>query len=239
MCAEPALAHGLESERSSGLRHLLDACADERLETLEALLATIVSQGQLRDYLLGVRTDDNLVRIAEQGGPEAHPNGFSCVSVAFSPARWRLRLHVWRRPASQADIHSHRWNFASRLLAGSLRTRNYRAHPEPGDHVQFTCRRTAGQGYVFQRVGPCSVCQIEERTYRAGDAYGQRWQALHTVDTAALPAVTIVLQGSDIADRSTVITRGDSKSSVAVPVVPLTVDQIRDVIDLALGGLPA
>jgi hypothetical protein len=234
MCADTAL----EDDLASGLGGFLDACHDGRLETLEALLDTIVSGGQLRDYLVSSRTRDGLARIARHGAPEAHPNGFSCVAVAFRPSRWRLRLHLWTRPAKQADIHSHRWNFASRLLAGSLSTRSYRAHPEPGDHLQFACGRSAAHGYTFRCMGSCRVSQTGERTYRAGDAYGQDWRGLHTVDPAALPAMTVVLQGKDLADESTVVTRGDVKSSSEVPIMPLTVEQIRQVIDLALAGLP-
>ena len=234
MFADTAREGGLDS----GLGRLLDARADARLETLEALLETIVNGGELREYLVRARTGDDLARIAQHGTSEAHPNGFSCVSVAFREGRWRLRLHLWTRPGTEADIHSHRWNFASRLLAGSLRTRSYRTHLEPGDHVQFACGRNAASGYVFRRVGPCQVLQTGERTYRAGDTYGQDWRSLHTVDPTALPAATVVLQGSDVAEESTVITRADEKSSSELPVMPLTADQIRHVIDLALDGLP-
>jgi hypothetical protein len=238
MCAERAVTHDLDPGESSGLTSLLDARADARLETLEALLGAIVRDGRLRDYLRRARTDENLVRIADKGAPEAHPNGFSCVSIASTQTRWRLRLHLWTCPVRQADIHTHRWNFASRLLAGSLRTKSYRADSGAGEHVQFACSRNAAREYVFERVGPCRVLQVEERTYREGDAYGQQWQALHTVDTGELPAATVVLQGSDVADWSTVITRDDAKSSSGMPVVPLTTDQIREVIDIALAGLP-
>jgi len=50
--------------------------------------------------------------------------------------------------------------------------------------------------------------------------------------------MTVVLQGKDLADESTVITQGGVKSSSEVPITPLTVEQIRQVIDLALAGLP-
>lgn len=56
-------------------------------------------------------------------GPQAiiHPNGFVKLPLARTDdGATRLFLHVWRADSLDADVHDHRWAFASVVLRGEL-----------------------------------------------------------------------------------------------------------------------
>lgn len=231
---------GSRAHSVSELERLLDASVDWRPETLSSSLLAIVEQGHLRDHLLRARDGDALIRLTALGASEIHPNGFLKVLVAQRPDRWVLRIHVWTRACSEMHVHSHRWNFASHVLTGSMHARGYGiASPSQGDRTRFHCQRT-DERYVFHRLGRCVIQQIDEQEHAAGDWYEQPFEALHAIETAGRgPVVTVVLQGADLAEHSTVITPGDAEPALERAVDRLTADQVRQVVDMALRGLTA
>jgi hypothetical protein len=223
----------------SDLVRYLDANLDAQPATLLSTLDAIVDEGYLLAYLIRARHSDELARLARLGEPEAHPNGFAKVCIASRPGEWILRLHTWSHGGGDADIHSHRWDFASRILVGALRARSYSVASRFGSYVQLICRRNSQGGYAFQTVGSCSIIQTAERVYFQYESYLQHYDDLHSVATVgAAPLVTVVLQGPFRSDHSTVVVDDRSAQPVARAIVPLTIAQIHELLLVAAKALP-
>jgi hypothetical protein len=69
------------------------------------------------------------------GSSLAHENGFTKISLAKFSRNEQLRLHIW--PESEfvdSRAHSHRWNFSSYILMGTLTGMNYLVDPLGDQH---------------------------------------------------------------------------------------------------------
>jgi hypothetical protein len=164
-----------------------------------------------------------------------HPNGFIKICVAMKPGEWTTRLHFWNQPEEESDIHSHRWDFASRILIGSLRARTYEVSSEAAGQTSFYCRRTPKDGYVFDDAGPCATRIQHEDSYRQGMSYFQDHRLLHTVETVGpTPIITAVVQGADVVDHSVVVTSKGEEPPKQLPLLPLEAVQIRPLLEQAL-----
>jgi hypothetical protein len=213
------------------LTEYLDGAIGQDTTILLPAVNKIVEAGYLQDHLTRILASPALINDLEA---EAHPNGFSKIRLATHHGKWVLRLHVWHRPDSQAQIHSHRWNFASRILSGSLTTRTYRISSDSGPRKRWLCHRQPPRGYVFRAAGDCEVELIAERVCPRHVSYLQPFEHLHTLATdVGLPVATVVLQGPDIARDSTVITEpGQQRMPAELPVAPLRSSQILSLIRL-------
>jgi hypothetical protein len=219
----------------SELNQILDRHLGRQQPGLLRAIDEIVSGGHLRRQIAStLQADGHLPESAAY----LHPNGFVKLRVASRPGSWSVRLHLWREPESESQIHSHRWDFASRVLKGSLRTRTYQASLVPGDHVQFTCERTPDDEYSFQPVEPCDVTLQQTRVHTPNQSYLQPYSLLHTVETAsALPVATVIVQGRNRAKWSTVITTEEAPPK-QLPVLPLEAADINAVLTYFLDLLP-
>ncbi len=180
-----------------------------------------------------------LLEIAKSGSIPVtgyfHPNGFLKLRLASQPGRWTLRLHIWNHRGAEAQVHSHQWNFASRLLSGGMRTRIYAAPPDPdGEWMRLACRRTKAHGYEFRPIGRCSLIRQRETEFRHGDSYLQDHRWLHTLETSgAISLVTIVLQGHDVTRWSDVVAKGGEAQPRKVPVRALERAEIEEALSRA------
>jgi hypothetical protein len=146
-----------------------------------------------------------------------HANGFLKLVVSEYPdGTSRERVHIWDAPFTDANIHSHRWDFTSSVLAGSLRNEVYEYEDDPdGDQFRHDWQGggPAGDG-TFTYVARCRARLVDARTYRAGDVYEQDARLLHkaVVDGSAVTMVetspvrcpvTTVIHGHLLTTRET------------------------------------
>jgi hypothetical protein len=230
----------LETAHTSGRldQSKLSELVDRRVrrheaESLRSALVEILDSGFLRAYLeqLHSATPSNLAAL----DAEAHPNGFSKVNLAMRPGEWMLRLHMWSHPYVQADIHSHRWDFASQLLAGAMNTATYGlASTDHGDFTRFLCRRTTQNDYFFEQMGPCAVHRDDEAGYSPSGPHLQRHHLLHDLKTIRLPVITVLLQGADLSDWSTVVTRPGAEPPRQRRMTSLPPGRVAEILRTAL-----
>lgn len=100
------------------------------------------------EFLEQVRADDaSMHRLAPMLG--THPLGFSKIVMWTSPQGTRARLHVWPpREWPVEQVHNHRFNFASVILAGSYVHERYDVSGEVPRRVAADELRT-GDAYWF------------------------------------------------------------------------------------------
>jgi hypothetical protein len=226
------------SDPMTEFRDFLDRTIDGSGGSLLTAVDEVVAAGYLRKHLVRILKGESDPRLAGVAA-FSHPNGFTKIRLADQPGKWTVRLHVWTKPESELGAHSHQWNFASRLLMGSLRAKTYTIISGGGDYGQFICRRTVEQGYVYEHIGRCEVVLEREQTYSKGQSYLQEHELLHSVETLdSPPTVTVVVQGTDVAEWSRVAVPAGEPPLVKRPLVPLSVNETADAMNLVLDLLP-
>ncbi|MGH3394977.1 MAG: hypothetical protein ACRDPO_09825 [Streptosporangiaceae bacterium] len=223
----PSLSQVLRKYAEQGSAALLPA-ADE-----------IVQHGHLAEYLHDFLRREPGVQFEEDPVAYRHPNGFTKIRLAsLNDYGWAIRLHVWAEQASDYDIHSHRWNFASRVLSGSLTEETYAlAGRETGNYSMYRCASSVNGRYSLNFQHDCDVTLVSKNSYDEGFSYERDAKTLHMAyATPASPAVTLFVQGSERDDFTTVISRPgfDTRRDIVAPRCnrPELIELLREVTDL-------
>jgi hypothetical protein len=205
----PSLSQVLRKYAEQGPAALLPA-ADE-----------IAQHGYLAEYLHDFIRVGPSNRVEDRPVAYRHPNGFTKIRLAsLEDCSWAIRLHIWAEQASDYDIHSHRWNFASRVLAGSLTEETYALTGDSGRYSMYRCAPSVGGRYSLDFLHGCDVRLDSTHTYNAGSSYERDSKALHMAFTMpSSPAVTLFIQDSEQADFTTVISRParDARRDIVAP----------------------
>lgn len=219
--------------------------ADPGPAELEDAVRRVVAapEGCLR-WLAGLRWDAAEVA-AVAARSYWHPNGFAKLVLHPGPAL-RIRLHVW--PAAdgvrlgESNPHSHRWEFASTVLAGGGL-----------DMVEYAETGTGGSPYVryrygadpadraaLRRDGPVRLVPVRTPVARLGAVYSCDTAVVHTVaPVGAGLTATLVFQGPQ-RTPSTVVYRepglGDDQPNL--PLTPAEADGLLAGVLAARAELP-
>ncbi len=195
---EPAIAERLT--RAGSPAHL-----GEALEQIRAapVLARVI------DLLVAAEYDAS--------GPAAasyeHPNGFDKLVLASLPSGHKVVLHAWPaapagRARKDANMHNHRWHFATRVLTGSYSYTEFEGAP-PGapsasvfhEHV-YTTDGTDGS-HRLASVGMCRLAPVRSRRLRRGDTYLLPSSVIHSIAMDdEQPTVTLFVQGPAVREST-------------------------------------
>lgn len=163
----------------------------------EVLASALPDTGHVTEFLRDAVALHRSGAALDHGSSHIHRNGFTKVSlIRDQDSGWNLRLHVWWEPARDAQVHDHRWDLASLVLAGSLRAVNYRA--DQGDDYTIARYSDAGAGgrKSVEPSGSCTLRPIASYRLSAGDRHSLLYSEPHVLDHAeARPAATLVLTG--------------------------------------------
>lgn len=124
----------------------------------------------------------------------AHDNGFDKI-VLFqdSETKMKMRLHLWhpltipnaKRPSQ--NVHNHRWDFSSAVLAGYADNHLYRfAHPDENGEDFFHYRyyaRGSKEHYDLESRGKTKLISVGTEHVGKGSIYSIEGEVLHRVDT--------------------------------------------------------
>lgn len=140
-----------------------------------------------------------------------HANGFAKFTlVTAAPAGpLRIRLHVWladedgNQPGGDQNVHGHRWNFGSVVIAGpGLHIDEYVSGTGGGERYDAYAYRPTGsaaKGTADSELAPAGSALLEHSvSYQIGlrDTYACDVDKLHTVRPAPGPlTATLVMQG--------------------------------------------
>jgi len=157
--------------------------------------------------------------------PYWHPNGFAKF-VVYDDARvpLRLRLHVWAGEDSRVlqdgqNVHGHRWNFGSAVIAGSgLRIDEYVLNDREGQPYRSFAYQPQRQGgtadavsLVTSSLEPVGDVLVEHAVRYAlaiHDTYVCDITRLHTVHSLSTNLVaTLIVQGPAVLSTAPVYRR--------------------------------
>ncbi|HVL84648.1 MAG TPA: hypothetical protein VM367_10260 [Pseudonocardia sp.] len=185
--------------------HLARAGTDA-VHLLDAVASLIVDPPTLGGWLRSLIDDP---RSASPIAKESywHVNGFAKLVLHSEPSH-RVRLHVWPEgpgPRGETDPHSHRWDFASAVVAGPglLVTEFQEGRPGlPIVRYRYTGGATRNS---LSCDGDASLREVSRREIGTFDTYATDIRAVHTVGplSSAMTA-TLVVQGPHRTDSTRV-----------------------------------
>lgn len=135
-----------------------------------------------------------------------HPNGFTKIRLASWRNGLSLSLHLWPGNMEPGDIHSHRWNFASSVMGGTLINTCYL--PQQGsDWVAYRCTPdVVKRRYDFRALALVDLTVADKISHARDVIYEQPLHLLHTAMAGNMSsATTLMLQGPSEAKSSTVL----------------------------------
>jgi hypothetical protein len=140
-----------------------------------------------------------------------HPNGFIKVFLGNDELGRRLYLHIWQDVAGDANIHNHRWHFASTVLSGQLMNSTFELEPcQLGQaNGQFVAEYTPRAArFNLRDCGrpPVIAIQSDSATHGPGESYHQPDVLLHKV-AASAGSVSLVARGMPIRASAIVLTK--------------------------------
>lgn len=158
--------------------------------------------------LLAALLDDGAALATVGGRSYRHTNHFDKIVLVDSgdPGGYRLTVHLWDPPYSAAEaadeqIHDHRFNFWSSVLAGDLRCQNYDRAPggTPIGEYRYVPEKRASVatvGNFYTHVADALLVERPPSWQPAGSAYHLPHEQIHRV---VLPrdamTCTLVLRG--------------------------------------------
>jgi hypothetical protein len=173
---------------------------------------------------------DWLRAVADDPAPVAavsywHANGFAKL-VLHCGTNCRVRLHVWPAgtdPRGEWDPHSHRWDFASTVLAGDgLDIVHYEEAVMGAPHTRYVYDgRLVDDGQVLLAATGTSEVLRDK-------CYATTRDVIHTVDTRGDDLVaTLLLQGPHVNDAAAVY-RTDAMPDR--PSRPISADEVAQLV---------
>jgi len=186
----------LEVDLSQYVKDYIGGRADALADGLNALTRPNSFRAMLAEVLT------NETRLREVASRSAwHPNGFAKIVLLSQPS-YKLRLHVWRNAMSSPthageNIHNHRWDFSTVLLAGGYRHQEFR----PAATGQKFLAYTYGEAGILSEdalapMGAQTLRCVFDAHLGPGSGYTISSEVLHRViPDLSEPAVSLVLEG--------------------------------------------
>lgn len=215
--------------RAPALLDVLDALLDDR-PRLHAALRTAAED------------PDRAAAVAARS--YWHPNGFA--KIVLRAAEPRVRLHLWP-PGSRGETnpHSHRWDFASAVLAGDGLTVTEHAEGAIGDAwfvrhsyggEAVSARSVAASGAALEPSGRVRLEPV--RRYRVAplQRYLTDVSVVHTVEPLGSRVVATLLVQGPHRSASTVVYR-PVEGGTGHAGQPLEVDDVRSLLGEVLAVL--
>jgi hypothetical protein len=203
---------------------------------------------QLRDDPVHLRADlvsllDNPARLAEvEERSKIHPHGFAKI-VLYLDEQFSIRLHIWKRRdglwVDEAQPHGHRWEFASWIVAGTLRevVLSTESRDEPGDRYGcYDYVRDESGAPRLKKIGDTVLYRTSEVDRVADTVYGQTRATLHTATPVSDGLVaSLVLQGPHDGSPAPVCVRAGQRPLEGETV--LGVDRLRSLVAEVVAAL--
>lgn len=194
---------------------------------------------EVHSYLANsCESDDFLSKVADRS--YWHTNGFAKLILHEAPNRdYRVRLHAWLENGTtnttEANIHNHRWDFASLLITGAgMMVRDFEVDRRGQQYHAFTYTRDERGSSVLTPIEITQLRQTRFRVIRPGESYVCSTTDVHV--TTPLPGArcfSLIVQGRPQVSAATVYSRSaqprwmpEAANSVAEP----TVRQLLDVV---------
>jgi hypothetical protein len=210
--------------------HDLPAWMDERLSSSSedelaaalGIVQVLADPGHLSGVLKSLVSDEYLLAAAAKRS-YTHDNGFDKIVIAASPGGWLLRLNVWwpgREPHTE-NIHNHRWDFASAIVAGSCRAEYFHCAEDGEEQHAYIYRRRAGS-YTHEYIGTRRAEMVLSSAMAGGTHYIMTHRLMHRVSTSrGQLAATVMLHSPERSAEAMTLASTQLSAEAATAKAPM------------------
>jgi len=213
----------------TALKNRLDGFDGHNIQDCEDssnFLETLSQPDNLRALLNEIRTNDQwLETISDRS--YVHKNGFDKFKLIVSDdPEYKFRLHVWRpeilpQTEQDVDLHNHRWDFTSTLIAGNMRFMNYDlADKDSKEYEEFYMYkyppRGSDESYNMKYMGTQPVKPRFGGILKKGVTYSISNEIIHStfIPNQELTA-TLLIQGPSNQSEAMVLTSEKQKEGIS------------------------
>lgn len=227
------------------LEAVVDSGIGNTFQASEPVVRRLAEPGELRS-LIGqiIADDDALAEIAARS--YYHANNFLKVVLLTSERNpWKLRLHVWHPQPNASgtiteDIHSHRWDFTTALVAGEYFAQEFKIGPGT-EYYHFKYLPVgAGQAFSLEEQGKKQLCQVFSALLPVGTVYYINHEVLHCISrSGGKAAASLVLQQPAETDFTNVYRTSPAgeQAKTEIQVQRPSADELRKELTHFLGWL--
>lgn len=202
------------------------------LDALSDAVRSLAGRGEL-GTMLETLGEDPVSAEAVGARSYYHANRFVKITL-LSDSDYKLRLHLWW-PTSDPlgrerteNVHNHRWDFATCLLAGGYRYQEYRTAEHGETYFAYRYRSPGATGaYPLDARGTAELACVFDAAMVAGTAYTVRAEELHrVVQQGRQLTASLMLQSQVRRTETDVFATCDLGPRLSVPVPALTGGQL-------------
>jgi hypothetical protein len=176
---------------------------------------------------------DYLRKMSEENGTPPHWFGLGFIQLKLTE---NTRIHFWLpwlKGKEREEIHNHRYNFVSRVLAGSLHKEIYQVKMDSlGDHELFTTTCKPGREGEVVETQPVTVFKIAEFDLAVPSTYFFGHDQFHTTEGTKF-AITYLERESVLKSNAMVVKKMGAPTSCPF-ANPLPVDEVWQHIEQGL-----
>lgn len=177
------------------------AHAADGADDLIKMLIQLTAPGKPAELLAALKADRSRLEAAASRS-YVHANGFLKI-VLLAGVEFKLRLHLWLSTTAgpterPEDVHNHRWDFASHMLAGSYRYQQFAPDDGGLPYYRYIYEPVGGSGsFSLRERGMQGLSCVFDATIGAGCTYLLRGEVLHRViGGPSRPTATLMLQAA-------------------------------------------
>ena len=228
-------------------RYYSNVDSNINLQHLQIMNHEICSDGNLRHLLRYVIEDDSLLKNICAKSVK-HPLGFFKIPLYINERGWSLRLHFY--PGITHDInsftedyHSHRWDFASKIIFGNLsmetaisETATSSEANEDVYNQYIYHRRPEYNDHEFEKSGQVRIINRKFHKFHKGQIYALPSSVLHQVikDEEEWPGcITMMLTPPGKSHICELIAH-QKRNPKQDTKDPLTIDFLKSILEIAL-----
>jgi len=193
------------------------------------LVALLGNIRELVSYFLQMPSD--LAHIAARS--YVHYNGFDkFVLLSSHQPNFKLRLHVWwpeNREYPSENIHNHRWDFTTLLVAGSYQFEEFQTDPDGDSMYEYKYLPPDGRDhYGMEFIGKTRLNCLSSGCMQTGSYYTLTTKALHRVATVRRhPTISVLVQRQMQEQLDVrVFSENEIKNHESIESSPLTVTEL-------------
>jgi hypothetical protein len=166
-----------------------------------------------------------------------HPNGFAkLVLHSSADPQFKIRMHVWPRSRTssrgETNPHSHRWEFASTLIAGrGMLMSEYREVAEGGSpFIRYRYGTNPALPALLVADGAARLAEARSPRLSRGGVYVCGTEVIHTAEPLGEHlTVTVVVQGPHRTSTTVVFRSPDASEDQ--PNRPLSAADFRQLVN--------
>ena len=175
-----------------------------------------------------------------RGSSQRHDNGFDKIVLYRSPRTdIKLVLHLWDNrdgAAAQDNIHNHRWDFASVVLLGCLRSELYQVDPDGQPYASAHYGSPGGGAtYEFRTGTQIRASKHASIDLAPGSFYTWQNTVLHRAyGVGPGPVATMIVQSAPLRAHTTVLLRSERPTSDETSVRRLTSARVAEDLEVLM-----